>query len=112
MLENFKVGYEISITMEIKPRNSTGLILSVYGKKDFMILELLENEVIANVENGKGPFHASYKLGNKFSLCDGNWHRIHGKSQYKFIGPKKFVILSSIIINYRFSRKEHKIIVS
>ncbi|XP_032527888.2 laminin subunit alpha [Danaus plexippus] len=77
LLENFKVGYEISITMEIKPRNSTGLILSVYGKKDFMILELLENEVIANVENGKGPFHASYKLGNKFSLCDGNWHRIH-----------------------------------
>ncbi|XP_046976709.1 laminin subunit alpha [Vanessa cardui] len=77
LLENFKVGYEISITMEIKPRNSTGLLLSVHGKRDFMILELLENEVVANVENGKGPFHASYKLGNKFSLCDGNWHRIH-----------------------------------
>ena len=65
--------------MEIKPRNSTGLLLSVHGKTDFMILELLENEVVANVENGKGPFHASYKLGNKFSLCDGNWHRIHGE---------------------------------
>ncbi|XP_045458049.1 laminin subunit alpha [Melitaea cinxia] len=77
LLENFKVGYEISISMEIKPRNSTGLLLSVHGKRDFMILELVENEVIANVENGKGPFHASYKLGNKFSLCDGNWHRIH-----------------------------------
>ncbi|KAI5640960.1 laminin G domain-containing protein [Phthorimaea operculella] len=75
--ENYKVGFEISISMEIKPRNSTGLLLSVHGKKDFMVIELLENEVVANVENGKGPFSASYKLGNKFSLCDGNWHRIH-----------------------------------
>ncbi|XP_049885179.1 laminin subunit alpha [Pectinophora gossypiella] len=75
--ENFKVGFEISISMEVKPRNSTGLLLSVHGKKDFMILELLENEVVANVENGRGPFHASYKLGNKFSLCDGKWHKIH-----------------------------------
>ncbi|CAK1588443.1 unnamed protein product [Parnassius mnemosyne] len=77
LLENFKVGFEISISMEVKPRNSTGLLLSVHGRRDFMVLELLENEVVANVENGKGPFHASYKLGNKFSLCDGNWHRIH-----------------------------------
>lgn len=45
-----------------------------------MVLELMENEVVANVDNGKGPFSASYKLGNKFSLCDGNWHKIHGKS--------------------------------
>ncbi|XP_045509429.1 laminin subunit alpha [Colias croceus] len=77
LMENFKVGYEISISMEVKPRNSTGLLLSVHGRRDFMIIELLENEVVANVENGKGPFHASYKLGDKFSLCDGNWHRIN-----------------------------------
>lgn len=65
--------------MEVKPRNSTGLLLSIHGRRDFLVLELLENEVVANVENGKGPFHASYKLGSKFSLCDGEWHRIHGK---------------------------------
>ncbi|VVC86157.1 unnamed protein product [Leptidea sinapis] len=76
LLESFKVGYEISISMEIKPRNTTGLLLSVHGKRDFMVIELLENEVVVNVENGKGPFYASYKLGNKVSLCDGKWHKI------------------------------------
>lgn len=65
--------------MEIRPRNSTGLLLSVHGKKDYLVLELLENEVVANVENGNGPFRASFSLGNKFELCDGNWHKIHGK---------------------------------
>ncbi|CAD0193927.1 unnamed protein product [Chrysodeixis includens] len=63
--------------MEIRPRNSTGLLLSVHGKKDYLVLELLENEVVATVENGNGPFRASYSLGNKYSLCDGNWHKIH-----------------------------------
>ncbi|KAH9634640.1 hypothetical protein HF086_000612 [Spodoptera exigua] len=77
LLEYFKVGDEVSISMEIRPRNSTGLLLSVHGKKDYLVLELLENEVVANVENGNGPFRASYSLGNKFALCDGNWHKIH-----------------------------------
>ncbi|XP_049703370.2 laminin subunit alpha [Helicoverpa armigera] len=77
LLENFKVGDEVSISMEIRPRNSTGLLLSVHGKRDYLVLELLENEVVANVENGHGPFRASYSLGNKFALCDGNWHKIH-----------------------------------
>ncbi|XP_075991137.1 laminin subunit alpha isoform X2 [Anticarsia gemmatalis] len=83
LLENFKVGQEISISMEIRPRNSTGLLLSVHGKRDYLILELLENEVVASVENGNGPFKASYTLGDEFSLCDGNWHKIHVvKSHY------------------------------
>ncbi|KAL0902126.1 hypothetical protein ABMA27_000070 [Loxostege sticticalis] len=72
----FKVGNEISISMEVKPRNSTGLLLSVHGGVDYMVLELLDDEVVARVENGKGPFQASYKLG-RATLCDGNWHRIH-----------------------------------
>ncbi|KAG6444669.1 hypothetical protein O3G_MSEX003477, partial [Manduca sexta] len=77
LIENFKVGNEVSISMEVRPRNSTGLLMSVHGRKDFLVLEMLENEVVANVENGNGPFHASYKLGHRYSLCDGNWHKIH-----------------------------------
>lgn len=65
--------------MQVRPRNLTGLLLSVHGKKDYMVLELLEDEIVVTVENGNGPFKASYKLGNKFHLCDGNWHKIHGK---------------------------------
>ncbi|XP_037870167.2 laminin subunit alpha [Bombyx mori] len=77
LLENFKVGDEVSISMEVRPRNTTGLLLSVHGKKDYMVLELLDSEVVANVENGNGPFRATYKLSNKHYLCDGNWHKIH-----------------------------------
>lgn len=65
--------------MEVRPRNTTGLLLSVHGKKDYMVLELLDSEVVANVENGNGPFRATYKLSNKHYLCDGNWHKIHGE---------------------------------
>ncbi|XP_034839290.1 laminin subunit alpha [Maniola hyperantus] len=85
LLENFRIGYEISISMEVKPRNSTGLLLSVHGRKDYMVLELMENEVLANVENGRGNFSASYKLGNKFSLCDGNWHKIHAVKSHHVV---------------------------
>lgn len=73
------MGDEVSISMEIKPRNTTGLLLSVQGRKDYLVLELLENEVVASVDNGNGAFRASYSLGNKFALCDGQWHKIHGK---------------------------------
>ncbi|XP_063394216.1 laminin subunit alpha [Cydia fagiglandana] len=73
---NFRVGISLSISMEIKPRNTTGLLLAVHGKKDYLVLELLEHEVVVNVENGKGEFHASYKLAEPTSLCDGNWHKI------------------------------------
>ncbi|XP_026331928.1 laminin subunit alpha isoform X2 [Hyposmocoma kahamanoa] len=76
LLEKIKIGNEFSIAMEVKPRNSTGLLLSAHGKKDYMILELMDNQVVAHVENGKGPFHAVFKLANKSSLCDGKWHKI------------------------------------
>lgn len=79
LLENFKVGDEISISMEVRPRNSTGLLLSVHGDKDYLVLEMLENEVAATVENGNGPFRATYKLANSNMLCDGTWHKIHGE---------------------------------
>lgn len=84
------MGDEVSISMEVRPRNSTGLLLSVHGRKDFLVLEMLENEVVANVENGNGPFHASYKLGHRYSLCDGNWHKIHGKSFWNYVHPAQF----------------------
>ncbi|KAM3968484.1 laminin subunit alpha [Aphomia sociella] len=77
LYSRFTVGNEISVSMDVKPRNTTGLLFSVHGRKDYMIMELVENEVVARVENGKGPFQASFKLGNKFSLCDGKWHKIH-----------------------------------
>lgn len=77
--DSFEVGKEIKISIDIKPRRPTGLLLSVHGRRDYLVLELLENEVLVNVENGRGPFHASFKLGNDVSICDGNWHTIVGE---------------------------------
>ncbi|XP_061713822.1 laminin subunit alpha-4-like [Cydia pomonella] len=74
----FHVGINITISMDIKPRNATGLLFSVHGMKDFLTLELMEGEVIVRVENGLGEFHASYDLlrARNTSLCNGNWHTI------------------------------------
>ncbi|XP_059055423.1 laminin subunit alpha [Achroia grisella] len=77
LYSRYNVGNEIAVSMDVKPRNTTGLLFSVHGRRDYMIIELLENEVVAKVDNGKGPFQATFKLGNKFSLCDGKWHKIH-----------------------------------
>lgn len=79
LLDVFKIGNEFSISMEVKARNSTGLLMSAHGRKDYMVLELLENQVVANVENGKGSFKAVFVTAN-FSLCDGQWHKIQGES--------------------------------
>ncbi|KOB71558.1 putative laminin A chain [Operophtera brumata] len=68
--------------LKVRPRNSTGLLLSVHGKKDYLVLELLDDEIAATVENGNGPFRATYKLANSNMLCDGTWHKIHGDLHY------------------------------
>lgn len=94
LLESLKIGQEFSISMEVKPRNSTGLLMSVHGKKDYMVLELMESQVIASVDNGKGPFQAVFKLANKFSLCDGKWHKIQGEGN-------KYAIRQIISLTYK-----------
>lgn len=108
----------MAISMEIKPRNSSGLLLSVHGKRDFMVLELIDNEVVVNVENGKGPFQASFKLGDKYSLCDGNWHKVHGnypsafntlyeETVVTFITFDKKYILLIIVLLSQFNTKKY-----
>ncbi|XP_060809379.1 laminin subunit alpha [Amyelois transitella] len=85
LVNHFRVGNEVGIAMEVKPRNSTGLLLSVYGKKDYLVIELLENSVVARVENGMGPFQASFNFGENFSLCDGKWHTIHALKSHHVV---------------------------
>ncbi|CAH0547112.1 unnamed protein product [Brassicogethes aeneus] len=73
--ERFKVGIEFDVKMDIKPRDVSGVILAVHGKKDYFVIELIDGVLQATVDNGKKPFKAFSKT-SKYHLCDGNWHSI------------------------------------
>merc|ERR1712027_125266 len=75
--KKFRVGLDFDITMKIKPRNTTGIILAIKGRKDFMILQMVDGAMTFTVNNGRGPIVAVFKPDYKFRLCDGQWHEIH-----------------------------------
>jgi len=72
------VGEEFSITLSIKPQNLTGMLVGVRGPKDYLVLEIVDGEVVFRVENGKGVFMTSLKPNSHFSspLDDGFFHEI------------------------------------
>ncbi|KAF5306067.1 hypothetical protein FQA39_LY09045 [Lamprigera yunnana] len=74
--ERFKVGLEIDVKMEIKPRNVSGLLLSVHGKKDYLVLEMVDGIIRLTVENGKGAISTSFQPSKPHYFCDGQWHNI------------------------------------
>ena len=58
-------------------RNTTGIILAIKGRKDFMILQMVDGAMTFTVNNGRGPIVAVFMPDFKFRLCDGQWHEIH-----------------------------------
>ncbi|KAJ8032908.1 Laminin subunit alpha-4 [Holothuria leucospilota] len=76
--ESFNVGVSVEISLEIKPRKTTGTIFSVQKPNmDFMSLEMRAGELFLTVENGGGEFTATFSPAEgEFALCDGEWHHI------------------------------------
>ncbi|XP_058457360.1 laminin subunit alpha [Malaya genurostris] len=74
--EKFKVGTELTVSMDIKPRSSTGLLMSVHGKRAFFVLELINGNISLTVNNGDEPFTAMYVPDSSENLCDGQWRTI------------------------------------
>lgn len=72
--EKFRVGSDLTISMDIKPRNLTGVLTSVHGKKSFFIVEMLKGNVHFTVDSGDGPRSAIFTPDPDKSLCDGQWH--------------------------------------
>lgn len=72
--EKFRVGSDMTISMDIKPRNLTGVLTSVHGKKSFFIVEMLKGNVHFTVDSGDGPRSAIFTPDPDKSLCDGQWH--------------------------------------
>ncbi|XP_069164876.1 laminin subunit alpha isoform X2 [Procambarus clarkii] len=74
--KRFSVGRVFEMTLDIKPRVNSGVIASVHGRRDFVILQLRNGSVELSVDNGKGIITAKYTPTHPWVLCDGNWHSI------------------------------------
>ena len=77
--KRFLVGLDFDIVMQIKPRNISGVLLAIQGRRDYLILEMLDGTISFTVDNGRGPINAVFKPESTFQFCDGNWHEILGK---------------------------------
>lgn len=77
--EKYLVGTEMFISMDIRPRKTSGLLLSVYGKHHYLVLELVRGKLTFTMFNGKMPIITTFTPRTEFDLCDGKWHHIQGK---------------------------------
>lgn len=75
--KKFRVGLDFDITLQIKPRNISGLLLAVQGRRDYLILQMVDGAMSFTVDNGRGAIVTTFKPNSKFQFCDGQWHEIH-----------------------------------
>ncbi|XP_026299731.1 laminin subunit alpha [Apis mellifera] len=87
-MDNFGIGRTVDIQMEIKPRSTSGLLLYIGGKRDYLILEMINGTVTFLVKTHKGLIKTSFEPTYSNSLCDGKWHNIRAVKQ------KNVVLLS------------------
>lgn len=81
--EKFRVGSEVKIQFDIKPRTRNGFLLSVHGKKAYLILQMINGTIHFSVDNGEGALVAIFKPEGEENFCDGNWRTITAvKTQY------------------------------
>ena len=59
--------------------NISGVLLAIQGRRDYLILQMVDGTMTFTVDNGRGPITAIFKPEAEFQFCDGNWHEIHGK---------------------------------
>jgi len=73
----YRVGIDFDVSMMIKPRNITGLLLAVRGRRDSAILQMVDGAIQFMVNNGRGPISATFKPDDRYQFCNGEWHEIH-----------------------------------
>lgn len=77
-MDKFSVGRIVDIQMEIKPRSGSGHLLSIHGRRDYLLLEMVNGTIKFLIKAAKGPIETSFEPTLPNSLCDGNWHSIRG----------------------------------
>ncbi|XP_059205207.1 laminin subunit alpha-1 [Centropristis striata] len=74
MPEGYKVGSDVSVSLEFRTDQSEGVFLGISSAKvDAIGLELINGQVVFNVNNGAGRVSVR-SIGRL--LCDGRWHRL------------------------------------
>ncbi|KAK7100839.1 laminin subunit alpha-like isoform X2 [Littorina saxatilis] len=76
LFDRFKVGRDLDISIDVRPRTQSGVLLAVHGRMDYLVLQIVEGQVIFTTDNGAGAITAIFPMLAKNSLCDGNWHTI------------------------------------
>ena len=78
------MGRKFDLTLDIKPRSLSGLLLAVHSTEAFFVLEMDNGEVKMTINTGSGDITTSYKPNDPYLLCDGKWHKITCKFLYLF----------------------------
>ncbi|XP_053268611.1 laminin subunit alpha-1 [Pleuronectes platessa] len=74
MHDGYKVGSDVSVSLEFRTSQSEGVFLGISSAKvDAIGLEMVNGQVVFNVNNGAGRVSVR-SIGH--GLCDGQWHRL------------------------------------
>ncbi|KAM8731402.1 laminin subunit alpha-1 isoform 1-T1 [Acanthopagrus schlegelii] len=72
--DGYKVGSDVSVSLEFRSSQSEGVFLGISSAKvDAIGLEMINGQVVFNVNNGAGRVSVR-SMGQL--LCDGHWHRL------------------------------------
>ena len=44
-VDRFKVGRDLEINIEVRPRTHSGVLVAVHGRMDFLVLQIVEGQV-------------------------------------------------------------------
>ncbi|XP_077410965.1 laminin subunit alpha-1 [Vanacampus margaritifer] len=74
MRDGYKVGSDVSVSLEFRTGQSEGVLLGISSAKvDAIGLEMIKGQVVFNVNNGAGRV---WVASGGPVLCDGRWHRL------------------------------------
>ncbi|XP_077077233.1 laminin subunit alpha-2 isoform X13 [Siphateles boraxobius] len=73
----YRVGNEVSVDLEFRTAQGTGVLLGVSSQKmDGLGIELVNGKLLFHADNGEGRFTAVHEPGQETGLCDGQWHSV------------------------------------
>ncbi|XP_018008782.1 laminin subunit alpha [Hyalella azteca] len=72
----YTVGHQFQLSMDIKPRVNSAVLMSIHGRRDFILLQLHNGSLEFSVDNGAGIIKAAIAPVDPYSFCDGNWHKV------------------------------------
>ncbi|XP_061877295.1 laminin subunit alpha-1 isoform X1 [Entelurus aequoreus] len=75
--DGYKVGSDVSVSMDFRTSQSEGVLLGISSAKvDAIGLEIIKGQVFFNVNNGAGRVTVR---SVSLTLCDGRWHHLLAK---------------------------------